>query len=193
MIYLIIIAILITIAITIYNKEKEEWEIRKQYLNEPDSRQEQNYRSESEEKEIIYPYQSKPLLTPAESAFYKYLNICCNAYNIKICPKVRMEDFIQTKAQNPREYYKFRGYIKSRHIDFLLCDESMNILCAIELDDTSHMTTNAQKTDEMKNEIYEAIGIQLFRVSTQADYKEAVKTIMLYTISEKRKYEPQNA
>ncbi|MDE7211838.1 MAG: DUF2726 domain-containing protein, partial [Lachnospiraceae bacterium] len=33
---------------------------------------------------------------------------------------------------------KYRGYIKSRHVDFLICDSALHILAALELNDPSH-------------------------------------------------------
>ena len=94
--------------------------------------------------EQAYPYERKNLLSKNEYTFFRVLNDFCTKKDLIFCPKVRMEDFLSvTDKQN---YTKYRGYIKSRHIDFLLCDRSLHVLCGIELDDKSHDTAKAQKT-----------------------------------------------
>ncbi len=111
-----------------------------------------------------FPYQKKYLLTRTEYAFYKILKEQCDKHNLLICPKVRMEDFIQVTASENRN--KYRGYIKSRHIDFILCDDKLQMLAGLELDDNSHLSEKAQQTDEFKNQVFEAIGLPLYRIKT---------------------------
>ena len=41
-----------------------------------------------------YPYRQKFLLTKTEYAFYKILEEKCTKNGLRICPKVRLEDFI---------------------------------------------------------------------------------------------------
>ena len=88
---------------------------------------------------------------------------------------MRLEDFIDVTAE---EKMKYRGYIKSRHIDFLICDSKLRIFAAIELDDTSHKTSKAQSADAFKNELYRAIGLPLYRIKTNENYNEKVETII---------------
>lgn len=135
------------------------------------------------------PYTLRPLLTDTEYKFFRYLQVCCDAYHIYVCPKVRMEDFISINTHNKKELFRYRGYIKSRHIDFLLCNSNMKIICAIELDDPSHNTVKANKVDKFKNDVYKTIGLTFFRVKTRIDYSEAVKKIMMYAIPKSNKLE----
>ena len=123
-----------------------------------------------------YPYVSRPLLTKTEYAFYKVLRKYTDKYDLLICPKVRMEDFIKVTAK--KNYARYRGYIKSRHIDFILCDNDLNMLCGIELDDSSHNTEQAQKIDKFKNNTFKAIGIPLYRVKTSSNYSEEISEII---------------
>ena len=109
-----------------------------------------------------YPYKRKYLLTKNEYAFYKILKNKCDQNNILICPKVRLEDIVEVTTKE--NIIKYRGYIRSRHIDFLLCDEKLNVLCAVELDDNSHNTTKAKKTDTMKDNICKAAKLPLYRI-----------------------------
>lgn len=126
-------------------------------------------------KEQSYPYERKNLLTKTEYAFFKVLKVFCEQNHLLFCPKVRMEDFIAvTDKQNNTKY---RGYIKSRHIDFMICDEQLHILCGIELDDKSHNTHKAQKTDSFKNRVFEQINVPLFRIPTSSNYQEELQKI----------------
>lgn len=127
--------------------------------------------------ELRFPYKKKYLLTKAEYSFYQTLKQECDLRNFLICPKVRMEDFIEvTDKQN---YMKYRGYIKSRHIDFLLCDIKLNILAGIELDDKTHSQKDVQRVDNFKNGVFNTIGIPLYRIKmSDGLYKENITKII---------------
>ena len=74
---------------------------------------------------------------------------------------------------------KYRGYIKSRHVDFLICDNKLNIIMGIELDDNSHNKESAKKTDEFKNKLFETINIPLERVKVSSgDYEQQIIDIL---------------
>lgn len=112
----------------------------------------------------ILPYEKKMLLTKTEYGFWKCLKQKCDEKGFIICPKVRMEDFLSVTVKDKRQLMKYRGYIKSRHIDFMICDSALHILAGLELDDRSHNSANAQKTDLFKNQVFTVIGLPLFRV-----------------------------
>jgi hypothetical protein len=86
-----------------------------------------------------------------------------------------MEDFLSVTVK--QNYTKYRGYIKSRHIDFLLCDRSLHVLCGIELDDKSHDTAKAQKNDNFKNKVFEQIKLPLFRIRTTSNYQTELEKL----------------
>lgn len=162
----IILGVLILLVIfLIYDKISNQKEPEKK--EQPKSKERQN---------LDGKYKSKLLLTKTEYSFYNILKQKCDEKNLLICPKVRLEDFIQTTAQ---EKMKYRGYIKSRHIDFLICDSKLHILAALELDDKSHDEKKAQETDEFKNELYKVIGIPLYRIKTTDTYTEKIGEMLL--------------
>ena len=131
-----------------------------------------NTKTPKEEKRITeYPYKQKYLLTKTEYKFYKTLKPLCDQNQIIICPKVRLEDFIEVTSKDNKQ--KYRGYIKSRHIDFLLCDTSLYIKAAIELDD---------------NNIFKAINIPLYRINViEQDYETKLKEIINTTLTDDAK------
>ena len=111
-----------------------------------------------------------------EYVFYGILKKKCEAAGLLICPKVRLEDFINVTA---RERMKYRGYIKSRHVDFLICDSALHILAALELNDPSHSSAKAQQTDNFKNQLYASIGLPLFRIPTGQDYSQKIDELIM--------------
>ena len=124
-----------------------------------------------------YPYEKKMLLTAAEYRFYRILKERCDHYHLLICPKVRMEDFLYVTDR--RNLNQYRGYIKSRHIDFILCDRDLYMLAGVELDDTSHNTSAAEKTDAFKNNVFKKIGVPLYRIPVEPKlYKTRINEII---------------
>ena len=124
------------------------------------------------------PYQRNNLLTKTEYKFYLVLKRKCDEQNLLICPKVRLEDFILVPLNNFQEKQKYRGYIKSRHVDFLITDSNLHILAGLELDDPTHDTPEAQIIDEFKDNLFATIGIPLFRIRTNTRYATHIDSIL---------------
>lgn len=134
---------------------------------------------------MIFPYRKKYLLSKNEYAFYKILKSKCDENNLLICPKVRLEDIIEVNTK--QNINKYRGYIRSRHVDFILCDNKLNVLCAIELDDNSHNTSKAKKIDDFKNKLFESVNLPLHRIKNY--YENNIDKI----IAELKKDNPNNS
>ena len=126
--------------------------------------------------EFYLPYRKKLLLTKTEYYFYKQLKIQCDLNDILICPKIRLEDLAEVTTK--QDYMRYRGYIKSRHVDFILCDKNLNILCAIELDDNSHNNIDRMQVDNFKNNFFRTIGIPLYRIKTFTNYNDQISVII---------------
>jgi hypothetical protein len=122
-------------------------------------------------QEEIYPYQREEnLLTPTELKFYQVLKPICDEGSLTIFSKVRLEDLVYV-SHSVFEQWRWRGYIRSRHIDFVLCDKnSTKILCAVELDDWHHGSFRAQEIDERKDKICKDAGLPLIRVKVKNYY-----------------------
>lgn len=163
MYWMILLLIFVVIGIIVYHTTKND-------LQDDNPRKSPNQLTE-------YPYEKKMLLTKTEYAFYNILKIKCDKNNLLICPKVRMEDFINVTDR--KNVLKYRGYIKSRHIDFMICDNKLHLLAGIELDDKSHQKKDAAEIDEFKNKVFKTIQIPLFRVKiSQGDYDNQLDKII---------------
>lgn len=116
------------------------------------------------------PYKKKEyLLTKAEKNFFHILQLAVEGTEIYICPKVRLADIIYVN-----EKYNYTAYfnkIKSKHIDFLLCDsKTMSPKLAIELDDKSHLDLDTIERDTFKNLSLSESGVKIVRFNVDYSY-----------------------
>lgn len=124
--------------------------------------------------ELKYPYYKKfYFFSDAERNFYKILVEIAKYYNLVVFAKVRMEDLLHIPKYT-RNILKWRGYVRSRHVDFVLCEsDRINPVGVIELDDSSHRTEEGARVDKLKNNIFESVGLPLFRVRVSREYDTA--------------------
>ena len=125
---------------------------------------------------------SKSIVTETEKMFYKRLVIYCSPKMYTVNMKTRLEDLVEySKGMSFAEKQKYRGQIKSRHVDFLIVDSELKPVFAIELDDNSHLKQKAMETDKFKDELFQKIGIPLYRIPAD----ESIWNIELDRIFEK--------
>lgn len=126
------------------------------------------------------PYERRNLLTKTEYAFWKVLQKKADENHLRVCPKVRMEDFLSVNVKSERNRMAWRGRIKSRHIDFILCDMDLHMIAGVELDDNTHIYNKQTKEiDKFKDAVFKKIDIPLFRVSVNKGNYEAQLDEML--------------
>lgn len=109
-----------------------------------------------------YPYSARPLLTKREYKFYLLLRREAAKRKMIICPKVGLKDLLEVDSR--KQYMKYFRQIAQKHVDFVLCDEDLHVLFALELDDSSHDTKKAKKRDAFKDRAFRAAGIPLKRI-----------------------------
>jgi hypothetical protein len=123
--------------------------------------------------ELAYPESdlmkgNSHLLTPAEQAFHKVLeplvrNACA------ISSKVRLADLFSVSPGRGQQ--AAFNKISRKHIDFVLTEPSTSrILCAIELDDSSHNRPDRIERDTFVNELFSVHGMPLLRVPVAWTY-----------------------
>ena len=119
-----------------------------------------------------YPYQkTKALFTPAERSFLGVLNLVVGE-NAKIFGKVRVADVMAPKKGLSRsDWQKAFNKISGKHFDFLLCrNDDLSVICAIELDDSSHQSKKRQQRDEFLNGACCAAGVPLIQIPAKSGY-----------------------
>jgi len=103
--------------------------------------------------------------------------------------KVRVADvMIPKKGLSPSERQRAFNKISAKHFDFLLCDNNdLSVICAVELNDSSHQSSNRQKRDEFLKGACGAAGIPLIQVPAKSSYViDEVKHLLAPHIGEKR-------
>lgn len=119
------------------------------------------------------PYEiNETILTERERSFYRILKPVADKLELQICPKVRLADIVSIK-KGTKDWQKWFNKIRSKHVDFLLCDYDMNIVLLLELDDSSHESERAKKNDALKNAIF---GNRLVRIRSLKEDVEGVLT-----------------
>lgn len=93
-----------------------------------------------------------------------------------ILSKVRIEDFVE--AERGENHYGARGRIKSRHVDFLVCDfVTTKPLLAVELDGKSHRGEARQERDRFVDELYQSIGLPIHHIPVGSNFLECAQEI----------------
>ena len=132
---------------------------------------------EDEKKQSLF-YLRNDVMNKSERIFFDMLKRELDStYNI--FPKMRVEDFVGVKKNGaPRsELFGLRGRIKSRHVDFLLCDKSMKPVMAIEVDGLSHRSKKAIERDNFINTLYGDIKLSIKHVRVGSKFIDEVESI----------------
>lgn len=110
------------------------------------------------------------LFTPAEQRFLAALDASCPS-GMRVFGKVRIADVLSVTATRKKAFWHYFKQISSKHLDFVIVDRASNrILCAIELDDSSHNQAHRIKRDEFVDAACEAAGLPLIRVPVRRTY-----------------------
>ena len=121
----------------------------------------------SQENSINYAksYQRKYLLTKFEYMEYQKLKEAAKARNYMICPKVRLLDLVEPYSNSP--HYKTLLYkIQSKHVDFVITDDNLNVKVIIELDDNSHYTPERIERDKFVDTVLRSTGYTTIHVKS---------------------------
>lgn len=125
-------------------------------------------RKEAEEVSNVdpeFPYKAVPILTDAELQLFNFMkNNLCQIDRIEILSKVRLGDIvnIDTRVTNDMKYY---WKVTNKHVDFLICKRNtMDIICAVELDDYTHETEKAKQRDMFVMQVLDSVGIKTVRI-----------------------------
>lgn len=120
-----------------------------------------------------FPYEKvDSIVTKTEKEFLQVLLSIIPLEDFHVLSKVRLADIVKVR-KGTNNYMKYFNKIKSKHIDFLICDSvDFEPLLAIELDDPSHLSEEAQDRDYIKNKVLESAGIPILRIKTQKKYNK---------------------
>ena len=115
------------------------------------------------------------VMNESEQALFINLQKTLDARYI-VLSKVRIEDFVEVTHRAGG--YGARGRIKSRHVDFLICDRATTKpLLAVELDGKSHEEEDRQKRDRFVDELYKTIGLPIQHIPVGSNFLECAQEI----------------
>lgn len=127
---------------------------------EPSNYTYENETVNSEDIDYKAAYQAQQIFTRNEWQNYKKLREVAETKGYIICPKVRLLDII--KPRNGHKKFKTLLYkIQSKHVDFVICDQNMNIKAIIELDDNSHDKPERIERDKFVDTILKSVGYKV--------------------------------
>ena len=108
-------------------------------------------------------YQARELLTKREQQEYIKLKQYADARGWLICPKVRLWDLIEPKRGVSKQKTTLENKIRAKHVDFVLVDQSMNVIGVLELDDSTHDRANRKSRDSFVRDALEGAGITMIQ------------------------------
>jgi len=97
-----------------------------------------------------------------------------------VLSKVRIEDFVEVteRGLSYGERTSLRNKIKSRHVDFLVCDKSTTEpLLAIELDGVAHNNSKRIERDNFVDELYKSIGLPIKHIKSSGNFQEKISEL----------------
>lgn len=117
------------------------------------------------------PYERQEyFLSPAEKQFYDVLQELVGE-EITICPKPSVREVLRVRDDVKRDRLKYFNWISQKHVDFVLCDrETMQILCAVELDDRTHERSDRRQRDAFLDKAFAKAGLPLFHIPCKQNY-----------------------
>lgn len=121
---------------------------------------------------VGFPYvPARTLFSAAERSFLGVLDQAVGS-EYRVFAKVRVADLAAVKpglGNAARQGALNR--VAAKHVDFVVCRASdLSIVCAVELNDSSHSSRRAQARDEVLTKVCEAIGLPLLQVTAKRAY-----------------------
>lgn len=131
-----------------------------------------------------YPYRRQDVLfSPAERSFLGVLDQAVGE-KVKIFGKVRVADAITpNKGMSRSDWQKAFNKISGKHFDYLLCNKNdLSILCAVELNDSSHNSKKRKDRDIFLEGACKAASVPLIQITAKSTYNitDIQKTIIPY-------------
>lgn len=172
--FLIIVIVVILIIVYDNNRKQRKREELQRKIMMLDSKKPESVDNDEDIEKL--PYRRKFLLTKNEYWFYKSLKEIADKYDFAVLAKIRFADLVEVSAEaDKKEYMKYFGKIKSKHIDFILCKkDNLYPELLIELNDSSHNKEDRIKRDDFVKKIAEKVGYKMVFVDGTQNLEETI-------------------
>jgi hypothetical protein len=107
------------------------------------------------------------LLSKPEKYFYNVLREVFESYTI--LAKVRLADLVGADKRHSAWQANFNR-IRSKHVDFVICDAWLCPLIAVELDGSSHQRFDRRQRDQVVDQILKDASLEIVHVPRQKRY-----------------------
>lgn len=154
------------------NKKKKQqssessFEINKSSFRKTANSEEKPISSEIKEEKNLEDfkgaYKKVNLMSKNEYLEYKKIFSVAQKLNLNVFPKVRLADIIQPTARGKQWQYDF-SRIRSKHCDFALCNNFMDVVAIIEIDDLTHDREDRIQRDKFVDFILKDCKIKVLR------------------------------
>jgi hypothetical protein len=112
------------------------------------------------------------LFTKAEQKFLVALRHI-SGDNFHVFGKVRVSDIIVpavNKFEKASGWHWLFSQVSQKHVDFVITDQQLNFICAVELNDKSHDKEDRQKRDAFLEEAFISADMALVWVNVDSQY-----------------------
>lgn len=120
-------------------------------------------------------YQRKANLFSAAEA--RFLGVLDQAISLgqRVFGKVRVMDLVQLKpGLSTKARRAAVNRIAQKHVDFVICAAgTMTPVCVVELNDSSHASTKAQRRDQLLDSVCRQVGLPLVVIEAARSYDPA--------------------
>lgn len=120
-------------------------------------------------------YKAEYLMSRNEKTQYWLLRSWADANNLIVFTKVRLADLISPR-ENGKNRQKLFWKIQAKHVDFVVCDNSIHVKCIIEIMDNSHYDPERIKRDNFVKEVLTSCGYKLIQTH-HINHEELTKII----------------
>lgn len=174
LVFCALVAIIVFFLVRDHKKNKKKREELQRKIMMLDSKKPEPVDNDEEIEKL--PYRRKFLLTKNEYWFYKSLKEIADKYGFAVLAKIRFADLVEVSAEaDKKEYMKYFGKIKSKHIDFILCKkDNLYPELLIELNDSSHNKEDRIKRDKFVKKIAEKVGYKMVFVDGTQNLEETI-------------------
>lgn len=111
-------------------------------------------------------YQAKWLFSYNEKAAYRALKEVCDENGLYLMAKVRLLDLVEPIKGVPITYF---NKIRSKHVDFVICDQKLVARCVVELDDASHKREDRAERDRFVDSVLKSVGYEIIHTEGITD------------------------
>ena len=124
-------------------------------------------------------YQAKMLLSKNEWNNCMKLKAALEPARFSICAKVRLADLVEPKKGLEKVKWQTAfNKVNRKHIDFVICDNTMHVKLCLELDDSSHDRTDRQQRDVFVDSVLKNCGYQIIHARSVEQEIAAIKAAL---------------